>query len=212
MFPLLSLGRCLFLAALLLSLTGLSRASDTQTLLVFGDSLSSGYRMDSRQSWPALLQRRLEGSGRAIRVINASRKGETTQGGLERLPAALDTYRPRWVLLELGANDGLRQHSLASIKRNLVDMVTMIQSSGALPILVSMELPPGYDPVYALGFRTAYLETAQDTKVPLVPFLLQKLIHRPDLFFPDRRHPTPAAQAQLLDVVWPVVDPLLAPP
>lgn len=212
MFPILRRCRLLVLAACLLAATGLARASNAQILLVFGDSLSSGYHMDSEQSWPALLQQRLQESGQSIRVVNASRKGETTEGGLKRLQAALDSNQPNWVVLELGANDGLKMQPLDEMKKNLAEMVAMIRAAGATPILVSMELPPSYERRYASGFSSAFFDTARETGSPLVPFLLRKVVDQPELFFPDHLHPTAEAQSKLLDVVWPVVAPLLPRP
>ncbi|HJW24465.1 MAG TPA: arylesterase [Rhodocyclaceae bacterium] len=186
-------------------------AVEQRSLLVFGDSLSSGYGMDSYESWPALLQERLQKSGYAVEVINASRKGETSGRGLERLQNVLDSRRPTWVLLALGANDGLNQSPVGIMKKNLVQMVQMIRASGATPILIGMELPPTYDRRYAMAFRAAFAETAQETATPFVPFLLRNIVETPEYYFmADHLHPSAEAQPRLLDVVWPVVAPLLS--
>lgn len=200
----------LCLASLLALFTNIAGAVEQRSLVVFGDSLSSGYGMDWSESWPALLQERLQKSGYAIKVINASRKGETSGGGLERLQNVLDSHRPTWVLLALGANDGLNQSPVDIMKSNLVQMVQMIRTSGATPILIGMELPPTYDRRYATAFRTAFAQTAQETATPFVPFLLRAIVENPGYYFmADHLHPTAEAQRRLLDVVWPVVAPLL---
>lgn len=197
----------LFLAVLLFAL--LAHAGDEQTLLVFGDSLSSGYRMDSGKSWPALLERKLQESGKAVRVVNASRKGETSEGGRKRLQDILSKSRPRWVILQLGANDGLRRKPLDALGRNLHDMLGMIRAGGAVPILVGMKLPPDFEPLYAADFSTVFARAAKETNSAYVPFLLQNVVGNPELFQADRLHPTVEAQPRLLEVVWPVLEPLL---
>ncbi|HZX30395.1 MAG TPA: arylesterase [Rhodocyclaceae bacterium] len=189
-----------------LVLAALAHAGDGRTLLVFGDSLSSGYRIDAKASWPALLEKRLQDSGRPVKVVNGSRKGETSEGGRRRLSDFLGKFQPDWVILALGANDGLRRKPLDALAANLRDMITMIRANGATPILVGMKLPPDYDPRYAADFSAVYSDVARQTGTPLVPFLLQDVVGRPDLFMPDHLHPTAEAQGKLLDVVWPVLD------
>jgi len=210
MFSLIPLFRKTAPVALFL-LAATAFAGDGRTLLVFGDSLSSGYRIDARESWPALLERRLQEAGRPLRVVNGSRKGETSEGGRRRLPETLRKFQPDWVILALGANDGLRRKPLEALSTNLADMIAMIRASGAMPILVGMRLPPDYEPRYAADFSTVYAEIAKRTNTPLVPFLLKDIVGRPDLFLPDRLHPSAEAQAQLLDVVWPVLNANLSP-
>lgn len=195
----------------LLILVSSVHAGDGRTILVFGDSLSSGYRIDAQESWPALLEKRLQESGRPVRVINGSRRGETSEGGRRRLPDILRRYQPDWVILALGANDGLRHKPLEVLSDNLTDMIAMIRASGALPILVGMKLPPDYEPRYASDFSAVFSETARFTGTPLVPFLLRDVVDRPELFLPDRLHPNASAQGRLLDVVWPVVNSNLPP-
>lgn len=189
-----------------LVLTALAHAGDGKTLLVFGDSLSSGYRIDAKASWPALLEKRLQDSGRPVRVVNGSRKGETSEGGRRRLSDVLGKVQPDWVILALGANDGLRRKPLDALAANLQDMIAMIRARGAMPILVGMKLPPDYEPRYAADFSAVYSDVASQTGTPLVPFLLKDVVGRPELFMPDRLHPTAEAQGKLLDVVWPVLD------
>lgn len=201
---LISLRKALPLA--FLALAALAHAGDGKTLLVFGDSLSSGYRIDAKASWPALLERRLQDSGRPVKVVNGSRKGETSEGGRRRLSDVLGKVQPDWVILALGANDGLRRKPLDALAANLQDMIAMVRASGATPILVGMKLPPDYEPRYAADFSAVYSNVASQTGTPLVPFLLRDVVGRPELFMPDRLHPTAEAQGKLLDVVWPVLD------
>lgn len=197
---------------LLLLVAASGYAANGRTLLVFGDSLSSGYRIDAEQSWPTLLEKRLLENGHPVRVVNGSRKGETSEGGRRRLPDMLRKVQPDWVILALGANDGLRRKSLEVLATNLRDMIAMIQANGATPILVGMKLPPEYDPRYAADFFAVFGEVARQTRTPLVPFLLKDVAGRPELFLSDRLHPNAEAQGKLLDVVWPVVDASLPVP
>lgn len=195
--------RVLFAALLVFSPFCLA---DERTLLVLGDSLSSAYRMHAWETWPALLEKRLLQSGTPMRVINASRKGETANGGRERLQGVLDQHRPNIVILALGANDGLRKQPLDRLTYNLSEMVRMVRKSGGTPVLVGMKLPPSFERTYAEGFSRVFEQVAADTQTPFVPFLLLHVVGDPDLFFPDRRHPRAEAQPRLLDVVWPVLD------
>lgn len=191
---------------------GMAQAGQSPTLLVFGDSLSTPHGIEASESWPALLQQRLENGGHAVRVVNASRKGETSDGGRKRLQATLDRHRPNWVVLELGANDGLSKASPERLRKNLNRMVAMIRASGATPILVGMELPPSYELDYAARFSTAYYQAARDTEAPFIPFFLEKIARHPDMFLADRLHPNARAQPKLLEAVWPVIAPLLSRP
>lgn len=179
-----------------------------KTLLVFGDSLSAGYGIRPEAAWPSLLQARLAEKGLDYSVANLSISGETTAGGLSRLPAALRQHRPAAVILALGANDGLRGLPLAQMKSNLDAMIAAAQSEGARVLLVGMRLPPNYGP-YAGQFHAAFGEVAQKRRVPEVDFLLAGIADRPALFQADGLHPTAEAQARLLDNVWPQLLPLL---
>lgn len=180
-------------------------------IVVFGDSLSSGYKISSERSWPSLLERRLQETGIPLRVINASKKGETTEGGRNRLPQILNKYNPSLVILALGANDGILRQSPFDMKANLNEMVSMVRASGGKPILVGMKLPPFIDPAYADDFSSAFAQAAAQTGTPFVPFLLEEIVDNPSLFFlSDRRHPNEIAQPHLLDVVWPVLSTVIA--
>ena len=167
------------------------------TLLVYGDSLSAGYQLATGQSWPALLQQRWQKEKPELQLINASISGETTQGGLERLPQALSHHKPDAVLIELGANDGLRGLSPELTRQNLEQMVTQIHQAGAKPLLMQIRLPRNYGPRYIQLFEAIYPQLAQQQKIPLLPFLLEPLVGQPELFLPDGIHPNAAGHVQL---------------
>jgi acyl-CoA thioesterase I len=177
-------------------------------ILVLGDSLSAGLGIDARQGWVTLLQQRLRDEDYPHVVINASVSGETTSGGLARLPSALDQHRPQIVLVELGGNDGLRGLPLKSLRENLTAMVERSRKAGAQAVLFEMRMPPNYGP-YAEQYQRAFQEVARSTKTPLVPFFLASLVEKPGMFQDDGIHPTVEAQAPLLDAVWPTLKTLL---
>ncbi|HJW26121.1 MAG TPA: arylesterase [Rhodocyclaceae bacterium] len=179
-----------------------------KNILVFGDSLSAGYGIRSDAAWPSLLQARLAEKRPDYSVANVSISGETTAGGRSRLPAALKQHRPAVVILELGANDGLRGLQLAQMRDNLDAMVEMARGAGARVLLLGMRLPPNYGP-YADQFQATFTEVASRRKVPLVDFFLAAIADQPALFQSDMMHPTAEAQPKLLDHVWPSLQPLL---
>lgn len=173
------------------------------TILVWGDSLSAGYGLKPREDWPTLLQTRLDEKGFRHRIINASVSGETTAGGRTRLPAALERHAPDVLILELGANDGLRGLKPKLMAENLGAMIRLAQQRGARVLLVGMQLPPNYGPAYSRQFETAFADLASSHKIPLVPFLLDGFADQPEYFLPDGIHPTAAAQHLIVDTVWP---------
>lgn len=179
------------------------------TLLVLGDSLSAGYGLEPEQGWVVLLQQRLEQRGLPHRVVNVSISGETTAGGLARLDAALDQHRPDWLLLQLGANDGLRGLSLQAMRDNLDAMVMRAKTRGIKVLLIGMQIPPNYGRVYTERFAAVYQELAARHQLPLVPFLMERVALDPTLIQADQLHPNALAQPLLLDTVWPVLEPLL---
>ncbi|MBI4695067.1 MAG: arylesterase [Gammaproteobacteria bacterium] len=189
---------------------GTARAAEVKpALLVFGDSLSAGYGIDVARAWPALLQRRIDDAGLGYRVVNASISGETTAGGLARLPALLDAERPRVVFVELGANDGLRGLPLAAIKENLASLLGMIHDRGAVAILTRMEVPPNYGPAYTRAYARLFGEFAVPGRVEIAPFILQDVALKPELLQADGLHPREEAQVMLLDAVWPTIEGVL---
>ena len=175
------------------------------TLLVYGDSLSAGYQLATGQSWPTLLQQRWQKEAPELQLINASISGETTQGGLERLPQALSHHKPDAVLIELGANDGLRGLSPELTRQNLEQMVTQIHQAGAKPLLMQIRLPRNYGPRYIKQFEAIYPQLAQQQKIPLLPFLLEPLVGQPELFLPDGIHPNAQGQQQLVKQLSPLL-------
>lgn len=188
---------------------GTRAAPAAPVILVVGDSLSAAYGIPVEQGWVALLARRLADEGYPHRVVNASISGDTTAGGRSRLPALLAQHAPAIVVVELGANDGLRGGSLASTRDNLDAMVGAVQKAGARALLVGMKLPPNYGPTYTKQFDALFGFVAAARKVPLVPFLFAGLADDDVHFQPDRLHPTVAAQPKLLANVWPLLKPLL---
>ncbi len=185
-------------------------AADKPVLLVVGDSLSAAYGMEAAQGWVALLQRRLDAQGYAYRVINASVSGETTSGGRARLPALLKQHRPAIVLIALGGNDGLRGLPVAQMRGNLQGMIDAARAGGARVLLAGVRLPPNYGPAYTGEFHRVYRDLARSERTALVPFLLEGIDLDLTLMQDDRLHPASAAQARILDNVWPALQPLLA--
>ncbi len=182
-----------------------------KTLLVLGDSLSAAYGLPAEQGWVSLLEQELKQRRLADRVVNASISGETSSGGLQRLPRLLADHRPDLVLLELGANDGLRGTPLQVMEQNLRRMVELSQASGAEVMLIGIRIPPNYGPQYTQRFYSIYPDLAREYRLPLVPFLLERVALKPQLMQPDGLHPTAAAQPILLQTVWPHLYPLLQP-
>ena len=179
-------------------------------ILVFGDSISAGYGLPNvEQGWVAMLAARVKSAGYGYQVVNASVSGETTAGGLARLPRALAVHHPAVVVIELGGNDGLRALPVAQMRANLEAMVDLARGAGARVLLVGMRIPPNYGPEYAERFRGVYAEVARAKRLPLVPFLLDDVALDPALMQADGIHPNAAAQPRLLGTVWPALAPLL---
>jgi acyl-CoA thioesterase-1 len=183
--------------------------NNAPVILVYGDSLSAGYGLRVEQGWVSLLSRRLEQTGYEFRVVNASVSGETSAGGLARLPRALATHRPGVVVLELGANDGLRALPAAEMRANLDRMLTLARDAGSKVLLVGIHMPPNYGPRYTTEFDRIYRELAARHRVPLVPFLLQAVADKNELMQADGLHPNERGQPILLDNVWTGLKPLL---
>ena len=189
--------------------SGAARAASQQSILVFGDSLSAAYGIAQSRGWVALLAERLKRERPDYSVVNASISGETTAGGAARLDRALEQHKPTIVILELGANDGLRGLAVAQMKQNLARMIGEAQKSSARVLLVGMKLPPNYGPDYTRAFEAAFSELAKERNTALVPFLLEDVADDDRLFQPDRIHPTEAAQPLILERVWKALRPLL---
>lgn len=178
-------------------------------VLIFGDSLSAAYGINQDEGWVALLQRRLAQENPAYRVVNASISGDTTRGGLGRIDAALRTYAPAVVVLELGGNDGLRGLPVKDMRNNLSAIITKSLAAHARVLLVGMRIPPNYGPVYTRNFETAFADLAKQFDIPRVPFLLEGVALDPALVQNDGIHPRAEAQPRLLENVWPHLVPLL---
>ena len=182
----------------------------TPVILVFGDSISAGYGLPRvEQGWVALLQARLKNLGYGYQVVNASVSGETTAGGLARLPRALGLHHPAIVILELGGNDGLRALPVAQMRANLSRMAELSAGAGAKVLLLGMRMPPNYGPDYTTQFVRVYAEVAHDQKLSIVPFLLEGIALSPDLMQADGFHPNQSGQPKLLENVWPALKPML---
>lgn len=192
--------------------TSASAHSASKTVLVLGDSLSAEYGLARDSGWVKLLEQRLAQRRIDAKLINASISGETSSGGLVRLPGLLQLHKPDLVIVELGANDALRGLSLAATEDNLRSIVTLSQRARVKVLLVGMQIPPNYGRTYSDQFKNLYPKLARETKSALVPFFMEKIADQPQLFQSDRLHPTAAAQASLLNTVWPHLQPLLQPP
>jgi acyl-CoA thioesterase I len=178
-------------------------------ILVVGDSLSAGYGVRVGSTWVALLQQRLTAQGYGYRVVNASVSGETTGGGRARLPRAVQLHRPAVVILELGANDGLRGLPLTQMRDNLDYMIQHAQGAGAKVVLLGMHMPPNYGRAYAEGFHSLYGQLARKYDTPLVEFFLDGVALDEHLMQADGIHPTASAQPRLLENVWPTLQKIL---
>ena len=198
--------------SLLLFSSFTAQAKTEATLLVVGDSLSAEYGLKRGTGWVALLDKRLRDEAKAITVVNASISGDTTSGGLSRLPALLAQHKPQIVLIELGGNDALRGLPLKTSQDNLEAMVKAAQSQGAKVLLLGMQVPPNYGPQYAAEFSAMYAEVAKRHKTGLVPFFLKGVadVDNADAMFQsDRIHPMEAAHPIMLGNVWPALRKLL---
>ncbi|MEY2777781.1 MAG: hypothetical protein RLY30_1879 [Pseudomonadota bacterium] len=183
--------------------------SNVPLLMVYGDSLSAAYGLPTDQGWAALLQRRLQEQKFPHQVVNRSLSGETSFGGLQRLPAILKRQRPAISILALGANDGLRGLSLQETKKNLQAMIRQLQQAGSSVVLAGIRLPPNYGPDTALAFERLYRDLARTHRVGLVPLLLAGFETDERYFQADRIHPNASAQPLILENLWPAIRPLL---
>lgn len=195
-----------FLFALFASL---SFAAAEKTILVMGDSLSAGFGLARNESWPALLGQRLQDTGSAYVVANASISGETTAGGRNRIEGALKQFKPKVVILALGANDGLRGLPVKQMRENLDAMTQAAHKSGARVLVAGMKLPPNYGAAYNRDFEAAFVAVSKQQHTALLPFLLEPIATERNAFQSDGLHPVAAAQPRILDHVWGALKPLL---
>jgi acyl-CoA thioesterase-1 len=180
-----------------------------QKIVVVGDSLSSGYGLGQAPSWVALLEERLAKEGYGYEVVNASISGDTSAGGLSRLPRLLETHDPALVILELGGNDGLRGQPVASLRGNLEQMIELAKASGARVLLAGIQIPPNYGQTYTRALAQVYPDLAAAHDVPLLEFLLDGVALNPALMQGDGLHPNAAGQKVIYENVWRILEPLL---
>lgn len=199
------------MALLALALVSSAWAQAPRTVLVMGDSLSAAYNLAPEQGWVALLGRKLKAEHPGWTVANASISGETTAGGASRIAAELARHKPAVVVIELGANDGLRGLPLEQTRANLDRMVSAAREAGARVLLVGMRLPPNYGPQYTQGFERNFVEVAEAHGAALLPFLLEPIAMDREAFQADNLHPVAEAQPRLMEHVWPALAPLLSP-
>ena len=186
-----------------------ARADQRPVLLVLGDSLSAGYGIPLAQGWVSLLQTRIEAEGLPHRVVNASVSGDTTAGGLARLPALLDQHRPVVVVIELGANDGLRGFAPSRIEAALGELITLAQAAGSEVLVIGIRMPPNYGAAYSERFQRVFADAAERFGAAAAPRLLEGVAEEPALMQADGLHPLAEAQPKVLDNVWPALLPLL---
>lgn len=197
-----------FTLVMLLTFSALLSADDKGRILVLGDSLSAGYGIELKQGWVSLMADKLE-ENYPYQVINASVSGETSGGGLARLPALLKEHKPALVILELGGNDGLRGHPVNIMQQQLESIIKESQGAGAEVLLLGMHIPPNYGQRYAEHFHQVYTQLAKQYELAFVPFFLEGVATNRELMQRDGIHPTAEAQQTMLDNVWAVLEPWL---
>lgn len=174
-------------------------------LLVLGDSISAGYGIELSQGWVTLLENELSGKFENIEVINASISGETSDGVVRRLPTLVSRYQPRWAIVEIGGNDGLRGYPLQGLSANLNSIILTLKNAGADVLLLGMQIPPNYGTRYTSAFMQMYATAATEHDIPLVPFFLERVAGDPSLMQEDGIHPTAEAQPTLMNAVLPAL-------
>lgn len=202
---------CILLLAVASNLThAQAHAQQNDILLLLGDSLGAGYGVQREHSWSYLLNEKFRQKNKNVQIVNASISGETTAGGLARLEALLKQEKPRWVMIELGGNDGLRGMDINAMQRNLEAMVQMARQHQAQPILVGIKIPPNYGRKYRERFELAFVEVSQQQNVPFLPFLLDGVGGVDQYMQDDRIHPNATAQPVIADTVWKFLTPVLS--
>lgn len=192
-----------------MALLASANVASAATLLIVGDSISAAYGVPAAKGWVALLDARVQRKAPGTRVVNASVSGDTTAGGLSRLPALLRQHKPAIVIIELGGNDGLRGLRLKNTKQNLTQMVKLAQKSGAKVLLLGIDLPPSQGAKYVRDFSAMYPAVANATGAKLLPSFLAKVGVDPDMMQSDGIHPNSLGQPVMVDTVWPVLEPML---
>lgn len=177
------------------------RIAAADTLLILGDSLSAGYQLPIQQAWATQLSERWKKDPKAPQIVNGSISGDTAAQGLERLPGLLKTHQPRWVLIEMGANDGLRGFPPTDIERDLSQIITLVKQAKAQPLLMQMRIPPNYGRRYTDSFIAIYPKLAEQYQIPLLPFFMEQVMTKPEWIQPDGIHPTADAQPFITDLM-----------
>ncbi|MCF7966071.1 MAG: arylesterase [Methylobacter tundripaludum] len=196
-----------FLFAVIISL--MSMTATAKSIVILGDSISAGYGIEVSQGWVALLQQKLDQQGTGHIIHNESISGDTTAGGLARIDAALTLHKPAVVIVELGANDGLRGLPPTLIKNNLAGIIQLARQNGAKVLLLSMKIPPNYGKRYIDLFYTIYPQLATELGIPYVPFIMEDVALTKDMMQQDGLHPNAKGQPVIADKVWPQLLPLL---
>ena len=186
--------------------TSVGAHASLQSIVVLGDSISAAYGMSLEEGWVALLQHRLHAEGTSYTVVNASISGDTSAGGLRRLPDLLSTHAPRIVIIELGGNDGLRGYPINQLTQNLRQMIQLIESVGAIAVILPMEIPPNLGKVYTDAFRSSFAKAAENSEALVGEFPLESVALNPLLMQADGIHPTADAQPLILESVWRVLE------
>ena len=168
--------------------------ADDKKLLILGDSISAGFGIKESQNWTTLLKSSFSKEGKSLEIINSSISGDTTSGGLTRINRDLNTYKPDFVLVELGGNDALRGYPILRIKQNLLKIISIISNNQSIPIIMQIKIPPNYGKKYIEAFENIYSEVASETDAKLISFMLENVALREDLMQPDGIHPNEKAQ------------------
>ena len=197
-----------FFSASLLFLMSMTVMAQNRILIV-GDSISAGFGLESGQEWAALLQKKLQEQQLNYQVVNASISGDTTAGGLARIEKLLTENKPQWVLIELGANDGLRGLSLKEMRKNLAQSILLSQKSGAKVLLLEVRIPPNYGKRYLDEFYAVYPQLSTELSVPFVSSIMEDVALNKELMQQDLLHPNAQAQPFLLNRIWQILKPLL---
>lgn len=190
---------------MLLVLSFTASAVQAKTLLILGDSLSAGYGLSQQQSWVYLLQQKLDQQASDWTLVNASISGETSGGGLARLPALLEQHQPDYVLIELGANDGLRGFPIPQLESNLTKMAEHIKQQDSKAVLMQIRIPPNYGPRYTTQFTNLYPKVAEEQQIPLWPFFMETIALKQHWMQADGLHPSLEAQPVIADLMLPLV-------
>lgn len=196
----------------MLSPQAATTADERAKILVFGDSLSAGLGVEMRNNWASLLQLKLDNLGYGYKVVNASISGDTTSSGLRRLPRALRVHQPEIIIIELGANDGLRAIPVATVRQNLIAMIELSKATDSKVIIVGMQMPPNYGVGYTDEFTAVFFDVAATTNVDIIPFFLKNIALNPAMMQADGLHPNTEAQPLLLENTWDALEQNLAKP